>query len=214
MIDTKYSKPNKELLTHILLSVVLGKFWLWPWVYQTAYGLRKINKGYKRSPAGQLLLFVFIPFYNLYWFFKTGKSVSDCAADKKIDINISRLCVLIAIFSPVIASIILQMEICKLQDELTAIEETKQKLNQPSMEKAEAKRQEVVKTKEEKPTAKKNDIPLAAKVKEQPKPIKSNEQFEDYWICGNCERTNANVRTDCWACGYKRYEENGTDASS
>ena len=100
MYSTKNTKANKSLIIHIVLLVFLGKIWMWPWVYQTAYNLKTIKPNdYYRRPGGQLLMYMFIPFYFMYWFYKSGKILSNYASRNGVRIEIAGLCCVLSLFS-------------------------------------------------------------------------------------------------------------------
>jgi len=123
---TKYviqsSKISANLLTHILLTVFLGCFWLWPWVYKTTALLNNVKGLEFRKPSSKLALFILVPFYSVYWFRKTAKSIEFAAKQANEIISFAGICTFLAFFFPQIASILIQMEIEKNEnvDELIA----------------------------------------------------------------------------------------------
>ena len=200
MFNAKSNKPQRDLIIHMLLAMFLGKIWLWPWVYQTACNLKQIKNDYSRSPGGQLLMFILVPFYSLYWFYKSGKIISKYSSVNGLPMKIAGLCCVVSLFSNAASSIIMQMEICKLEELKTAEDENTNKKsfsNNRNNEKTEEGKNILQRQKP--------DMPIRKETKEEKnEKTGMNELFEDYWVCGKCQRTNANERVDCWACGNKR----------
>lgn len=73
----------------------------------TGYTNAAENEEY-RNPTKKLLLCLFIPFYIIYWTYKTGQRVDKMAAAKGISSDMATLCLILAIFVPIIPPILLQ----------------------------------------------------------------------------------------------------------
>lgn len=67
-----------------------------------------------RNPTNKLLLCLFVPFYVIYWMYKTAQRLDKMAAAKNIPSDLSTLCLILAIFVPIIPPIL-------MQDKLNAI---------------------------------------------------------------------------------------------
>ena len=61
-----------------------------------------------RNPTTKLLLCMFIPFYQLYWTYKTAQRIDRMANRCGIPSDISTLCLVLAIFVPIVPPIIMQ----------------------------------------------------------------------------------------------------------
>lgn len=181
MFSAKSNRPHKELAIHVILVALLGVLWLWPWIYQTGYNLKQLSKEYRRTPAGQLLLFIFIPFYSQYWFYKSGQIISDYAQRRGLQVYIGGLCCILSMFSAPIASIVMQMEMNKIED--FEKERAEKRANEDKEEKSPEKAAPTVNkplSVDTKPKASASPVtPAPAKEtaapKEKPKPMVQNE---------------------------------------
>lgn len=123
--DYKSSQPPKEktiytnqntvsseiycgMAKHVLLLLFTFGIWYYMWIYRmTGYTNAAENEEY-RNPTKKLLLCLFIPFYIIYWTYKTAQRVDKMAAAKGISSDMATLCLILAIFVPIIPPILLQ----------------------------------------------------------------------------------------------------------
>ena len=61
-----------------------------------------------RNPTNKLLLSLFVPFYIIYWTYKTAQRVDKMAATKGLTSDMATLCLILEIFVPIIPPILLQ----------------------------------------------------------------------------------------------------------
>ena len=61
-----------------------------------------------RDRGDKLLLCLFVPFYVIYWMYKTAQRLDKMAAAKNIPSDLSTLCLILAIFVPIIPPILMQ----------------------------------------------------------------------------------------------------------
>lgn len=68
------AEQNKRNLVKMLLLglITLGIYWLY-WIYKVTELSNKVVILPARSPAAQTALCLFIPFYEIYWFYGTLK---------------------------------------------------------------------------------------------------------------------------------------------
>lgn len=98
-----------NIAAHILLTGVTAYIWHWVWVYRTSDTVRGYKGGGGLPAWVQLILYVFVPFYHIYWFYKHGRDISEQEkligrADKKLD----AVTVVFAVLTPFVASVVLQ----------------------------------------------------------------------------------------------------------
>lgn len=62
----------------------------------------------QRNPTSKLLLCLFVPFYIIYWTYKTAQRVDKMSAAKNLASDMSTLCLILEIFVPIIPPILLQ----------------------------------------------------------------------------------------------------------
>ena len=109
-----YNESYCELVKHILLSLFTFGIWMLIWIYKTTKALNKAPNSEKYDPTKKLILCMFVPFYMIYWFYKHGEKIDklNAVAGKKTDNTTMYL--LLGIFIPVVACILMQDNINKL----------------------------------------------------------------------------------------------------
>lgn len=109
-----YNESYCGLAKHILLLLFTFGIWTLIWIYKTTKTLNKAPNSEKYDPTKKLLLCMFVPFYMIYWFYKHGEKIDklNAVAGKKTDNTTMYL--LLGIFIPVVACILMQDNINKL----------------------------------------------------------------------------------------------------
>lgn len=102
------------LVKHILLLLFTCGIWLYIWIYRVTGYTNNVQGEENRNPTNKLLLCLFVPFYVIYWMYKTAQRLDKMAAAKNIPSDLSTLCLILAIFVPIIPPIL-------MQDKLNAI---------------------------------------------------------------------------------------------
>lgn len=100
-----------DMAACVLLLLLTCGVYLYIWIYRTAKFLNFAEGEEQSSPAAQLLLCMFIPFYYIYWIYKSAQRVDALAKINGIDSNITTLCLILAIFVPIVAPMIMQDKI-------------------------------------------------------------------------------------------------------
>lgn len=93
---------------HILL--LLFTFGIWPliWVYRMTRYTNAVKDEPERNPTTKLLLCMFIPFYSIYWTYKTAQRIDKLAAAKSVSSDIATLCLILEFFIPIVPMILMQ----------------------------------------------------------------------------------------------------------
>lgn len=93
---------------HILL--ILFTFGIWPliWVYRMTRYTNAVKDEPERNPTTKLLLCMFIPFYSIYWTYKTAQRIDKLAAAKRVPSDIATLCLILEFFIPIVPMILMQ----------------------------------------------------------------------------------------------------------
>ena len=109
----KTEKPYgyQDLLSHTLLLLFTFDIWRYIWIYKTTDRLNNLTSEEYRNPTTKLLLCMFIPFYYIYWTYKTAKIVDNLAKDKGIQSDITPICLVLSFFIELIPPIIIQDKI-------------------------------------------------------------------------------------------------------
>ena len=96
------------LVKHILLLLFTCGIWLYIWIYRVTGYTNNVGGEENRNPTNKLLLCLFVPFYVIYWMYKTAQRLDKMAAAKNIPSDLSTLCLILAIFVPIIPPILMQ----------------------------------------------------------------------------------------------------------
>ncbi len=96
------------LVKHILLLLFTCGIWLYIWIYRVTGYTNNVEGEENRDPTNKLLLCLFVPFYVIYWMYKTAQRLDKMAAAKNIPSDLSTLCLILAIFVPIIPPILMQ----------------------------------------------------------------------------------------------------------
>lgn len=100
-----------DMIKHILLLLFTFGVWYYIWIYRvTDYTNAAENEKY-RSQTKKLLLCLFVPFYIIYWTYKTAQRVDKISSANGISSDIATLCLILAILVPIIPPILLQDKI-------------------------------------------------------------------------------------------------------
>lgn len=102
------------LTKHILLLLFTFGIWFMIWIYRITGYTNYVKDEEERNPTKKLLLCLFVPFYQIYWTYKTAQRIDKMAMAKGLQSDLSTLCLILAIFVPIIPPIL-------MQDKLNAI---------------------------------------------------------------------------------------------
>lgn len=92
----------------ILLQIVTFGLWEFVWIYKTTDLLGLIDEEDDRDPVFQLLLCALVPFYNVYWTYKTAKMIDKQLARKSIDSELTVVCTVFALGARIVCPILMQ----------------------------------------------------------------------------------------------------------
>lgn len=110
-VDNEYV----NLGLHIAMCLIVGNLWTYVWYYRTTKLLNKTPNEEHCGSTAQLLLCMFVPFYIIYWYYKQGKrceKLSNARGIRSSDTTV--VCVICAIFIPLVASIVMQNRINRI----------------------------------------------------------------------------------------------------
>ena len=96
------------LVKHILLLLFTFGIWLLIWIYRVTGYTNSVKDEENRNPTTKLLLCMFVPFYQIYWTYKTAQRIDKMASKKGLQSDLSTLCLILAIFVPIIPPILMQ----------------------------------------------------------------------------------------------------------
>lgn len=110
LLDTSFYLP---LWLHITLLIFGNLMWVYVWCYLVTEHLNCAPNQKYRSPASQLLLCIFVPFYYFYWLYQSAKRVSALSSLKFRfnESDFSVLTVVLAVFLGIAAPIFMQYKL-------------------------------------------------------------------------------------------------------
>ena len=100
-----------DMVSHIILLIVTFGVYGFIWIYRTTKYLNNCKNAEQRNPTSKLLLCILVPFYFIYWTYRSAQRIDMMAKEKNVQSDISTLCVVLAILIPIVAPIIMQSKI-------------------------------------------------------------------------------------------------------
>lgn len=100
-----------DLAMHVILLLVTCGIWQCIWIYRTTDYLNRCPGEEYRDPVSKLLLCMLVPFYYIYWTYKSAQRVDKMSAAKGIPCDIATLCLILSIFVAIVPPILIQMKI-------------------------------------------------------------------------------------------------------
>lgn len=102
------------LFAHILLLLFTFGIWLLMWNYRVTRYLNCVEDEEYRNPATKLLLCMFVPFYSIYWTYKSAQRIDKLAKSVNVVSDLATPCLILEIFVPIIPPILMQDKINKI----------------------------------------------------------------------------------------------------
>ena len=102
------SKAYCNMALHILLLLFSCGIWYWIWNYRMTRDTNAVRDEAERNPVTKLLLCMFIPFYGIYWTYKTAQRIDKMAWDRNIPSSTAALCLIMDFFLPIVPPIVMQ----------------------------------------------------------------------------------------------------------
>lgn len=105
----EYNEAYCSLGKHIVLCLFTFGIWYLIWIYRTTKYLNKTPNAEYYNPTSKLLLCMFVPFYQIYWFYKHGQRIDTMTEQKKLThSDMATTCLILGIFIPIVACILMQ----------------------------------------------------------------------------------------------------------
>ena len=108
------SKMYIGLFKHILLLLFTLGIWHLMWIYRITKYLNCTEGEENRNPLTKLLLCMFVPFYVIYWTYKSALRVDKLSKSVNVISDLAVPCLLLEIFIPIIPPILIQDKINKI----------------------------------------------------------------------------------------------------
>lgn len=100
-----------DMVKHVLLLLFTCGIWNYIWIYRVTKYLNITPGEEYRDPTNKLLLCIFVPFYNIYWVYQSARRIDVLARSKGVASDIGTLSLIMALFVPIVAPIIMQSKI-------------------------------------------------------------------------------------------------------
>ena len=99
---------------HVMLMLFTCGIWNLIWIYRVTRYLNCVEGEEYRNPAAKLLLYMFVPFYGIYWIYKSAQRIDKLAYTANVTSDLAVVCLILEIFVPIIPPILMQDKINKI----------------------------------------------------------------------------------------------------
>lgn len=107
LVFTEYINIAK----HIFLSLITCGIWSLVWIYHVTKNLNAVPEVEERTPRNELLLCMFLPFFQPFWMFKTAEYVESYGLDKDKSFHLEAPVLVFAFLCPLFATVMIQNKI-------------------------------------------------------------------------------------------------------
>lgn len=109
--STAYGKSYKSLVPHVLLLLFTCGIYYLVWIYRTTDSLNACKNEEYRTPINKLLLCMFVPFYSIYWTYKSAHRIDTLGYEKGIQGETATLSLILSLFVPILPPILMQSKL-------------------------------------------------------------------------------------------------------
>lgn len=109
--STAYGKSYKSLVPHVLLLLFTCGIYYLVWIYRTTDSLNACKNEEYRTPVNKLLLCMFVPFYSIYWTYKSAHRIDMLGYEKGIQGDTATLNLILSLFVPILPPILMQSKL-------------------------------------------------------------------------------------------------------
>lgn len=117
-VDIHDEKIQCNILVHILLLLFTSGIWQLIWIYRITGYLNCVENEPKRHPGSEMLMCMIIPFYMIYWVYKSAQRIDALAKKVSVLSDLTIVCLILEMFAPIVPAIL-------MQDKVNRILETK-----------------------------------------------------------------------------------------
>lgn len=111
----KYCNGYIGMASHVLLMLFTFGIYTLCWTYKVTKYLNCVKNEPYRNPTTKLLLCMFVPFYQIYWIYKSAQLIDKLASYSGVQGGISTSCLVLAIFIGIVPPIIMQEKINSIE---------------------------------------------------------------------------------------------------
>lgn len=109
--SAEYGKSYKSLVPHVLLLLFTCGIYYLVWIYRTTDSLNACKNEEYRTPVNKLLLCMFVPFYSIYWTYKSAHRIDMLGYEKGIQGDTATLNLILSLFVPILPPILMQSKL-------------------------------------------------------------------------------------------------------
>ena len=99
------------LFKHLLLLLITCGIWNFIWIYRMTRYLNRVEGEPERKPGGKLLLCMFVPFYMIYWIYKSSQLIDKLGAQTGVRSNLAAPCLVLSLVAGIVPHILMQGKI-------------------------------------------------------------------------------------------------------
>lgn len=112
--DMYDEKMQCNIVVHILLLLFTGGIWQFIWMYRITAYLNCVENEKQRHPGSEILMCMLIPFYKIYWIYKSAQRIDKLA--KKVDVlsDLTIVCLILEMFVSIVPPILMQDKVNKI----------------------------------------------------------------------------------------------------
>ena len=96
---------------HVLLLLFTFGVWLYIWIWRATQYTNRAPGEEERNPTKKMLLCMFVPFYSIFWTYKTAQRIDAIAKTRGMSSEIATPCLVLAIFVSFVPPILMQDKI-------------------------------------------------------------------------------------------------------
>lgn len=100
-----------DLFKHLLLLLLTCGIWNFIWVYRMTKYLNRVEGEAYRNPVTKLLLYMFIPFYAVYWIYKSSQRIDKLAGQVGVESRLGVLCLVLCLVVGLVPQMLMQEKI-------------------------------------------------------------------------------------------------------
>ncbi len=106
---------KQDMIPHILMLLFTGGFWQLLWIYKTTAALNRVPGEEDRNPLKEFLLCL-IPYYWIYWAYKSAQRIDALARMRGLESNVVVLDLLMSLLLGPVGPILMQEQINRIID--------------------------------------------------------------------------------------------------
>ena len=96
---------------HVPLLLFTFGVWLYIWIWRATQYTNRAPGEEERNPTKKMLLCMFVPFYSIFWTYKTAQRIDAIAKTRGMSSEIATPCLVLAIFVGIVPPILMQDKI-------------------------------------------------------------------------------------------------------